>query len=115
MKAGREHVVPLTPQMIKLLGKRQADDVPLFKVSSQSAMLDTLRSLTGNGFTVHGFRASFETWGAEATNYPRDLIRLCTAHDKRSATDRAYQRSNLLEKRREVMEAWSDYVTGVKL
>jgi integrase len=112
MKASREHRVPLTPQMMKVLGKKQASDVPLFKVSSQSAMLDTLRSLTGNGYTVHGFRSSFEDWGAEATSFPRDLVKLCTAHDKRTQTDKAYQRSNLLARRREVMEAWSDYVNS---
>src|SRR6185437_6299331 len=54
MKAGREHRVPLTPQMVALLGKRHADDVPLFKVSSQNAMLNTLKALDGNGCTVHG-------------------------------------------------------------
>jgi integrase len=115
MKAGRKHVVPLTPQMIKLLGPRQAADVALFEVSGQSAMLDTLRKITGNGDTVHGFRSSFEDWGAEATQFPRDLVKLCTAHDKRTATDRAYQRSDRLEKRREVMTAWSDFLTGVNL
>jgi len=112
MKAGRKHVVPLTPQMMKLLGKPQAPDVPLFMVSSQSAMLDTLREITGNGYTVHGFRSSFEVWGAEATNFPRDLVKLCTAHDKRSQTDRAYQRSNLLAKRREIMQGWSDFIVS---
>ena len=115
MKASRQHVVPLTPQMVALLGKRGADDAPLFEVSSQSAMLDTLRSLTGNGYTVHGFRSSFEDWAADTTNFPRDLVKLCTAHDKRTATDRAYQRSDRLEKRREIMTAWSDFLTGVNL
>jgi integrase len=101
--------------MVALLGKRGADDAPLFEVSSQSAMLDTLRSLTGNGYTVHGFRSSFEDWAADTTNFPRDLVKLCTAHDKRTATDRAYQRSDRLEKRREIMTAWSDFLTGVNL
>jgi hypothetical protein len=59
--------VPLTPQLLALLGMRQADDVQLFKVSSANAMLNTLKALDGNGFTVHGFRSSFEDWGAEAT------------------------------------------------
>jgi hypothetical protein len=95
----------LTPQMMKLLGKRQADDVPPFKVSGASAMLDALRSLDRNGYTVDGFRSSFEDWGAEATSFPRDLIKLCTAHDKRTQTDKAYQRSNLLAKGREIMQA----------
>jgi hypothetical protein len=42
---------------------------------------------------------------ATATSFPRDLVKLCTAHDKRTKTDRAYQRSGLLEKRREIMKA----------
>jgi integrase len=113
MKARKKHMVPLTPAMMKLLGKRQADDVALFKVSSQSAMLDTLRKITGNGDTVHGFRASFETWGQEATDFSRDLVKLCTAHDKRTPTDKAYARSDQLAKRRKIMEAWSDFLTGV--
>jgi integrase len=112
MKAKKTHRVPLTPQMLALLGERRADDVPLFEVSGANAMRDTLKSLDGNGYTVHGFRSSFEDWGAEATDYPRDLIKLCTAHDKRTKTDKAYQRSDLLEKRREIMQQWSDFVAG---
>jgi integrase len=112
MKARRKHMVPLTPQMMKLLGKPQDPDVALFKVSNQEALRKTLKALDGNGFDVHGFRASFETWGQEATNFPPDLVKLCTGHDKRSKTDKAYARSDRLEKRREVMTAWSDYVNS---
>ena len=63
MKATRKHVVPLTPQMVALLGKPCADHVPLFDVSSQNAMLNTLKATDGGiRFTVHGFRSSFEDW-----------------------------------------------------
>jgi hypothetical protein len=55
-------------------------------------------------------RSSFEDWAAETTDFPRDLVKLCTAHDKRTKVDKAYQRSDLLEKRRAIMQAWSDYV-----
>jgi hypothetical protein len=51
---------------------------------------------------------------ATATSFPRDLVKLCTAHDKRTKTDRAYQRSDLLEKRREIMERWLDFVTRAR-
>jgi integrase len=113
MKAGKKHSVPITLQMVALLGPRRADDAPLFKVSSQNALLNTLRAIDGGSkVTVHGFRSSFEDWGAEATSFPRDLVKLCTAHDTRTKTDRAYQRSALLAKRREIMTAWSDYVTS---
>jgi integrase len=110
MKAKRDHRVPLSPEALAVLGRRRADNAPLFKVSSANAMLNTLKALDGNGYTVHGFRSSFEDWGAEATNFSRDLVKLCTAHDKRTKTDKAYQRSDLLEKRREIMQRWSDYV-----
>ena len=112
MKAKRRHRVPLTPKMVALLGDRRADDVPLFKVSNANAMLNTLKDNGGNGYTVHGFRSSFEDWGAEATSFARDVVKLCTAHDKRTKTDKAYQRSDLLEKRRKIMQGWSDFVVS---
>jgi integrase len=110
MKAKRQHRVPLTPQMVVLLGERRADDVPLFKVSSANGMLNTLKANGGNGCTVHGFRSSFEDWAAETTDFPRDLVKLCTAHDKRTKIDKAYQRSDLLEKRRPIMQDWYDFI-----
>jgi integrase len=112
MKAKKTHRVPLSTAAVALLGDRRADDVPLFKVSSDNAMRNTLKANDGNGYTVHGFRSSFEDWGAEATSYPRDLIKLCTGHDTRTKTDKAYQRSDLLEKRREIMQRWSDFAAG---
>lgn len=112
MKATKVHRVPLSPQMVALLGERRADDVPLFKVRNSNAMLNVLRKNDGDEFTVHGFRSSFEDWAAETTDFPRDLVKLCTAHDKRTKVDKAYQRSDLLKKRREIMQAWSDYVSA---
>ncbi len=109
MKAKKTHRVPLTAVALALLGERRADDVPLFGVSGANAMRDTLQSNGGEDYTVHGMRSSFEDWAAETTNFPRDLVKLCTAHDKRTKTDKAYQRSDLLEKRREIMQAWSDF------
>jgi integrase len=112
MKAKKDHTVPLTPEMIKVLGKQQAADVPLFKVSSQSAMLDTLRKADGNGYDVHGFRTSFTGWGDNETNFPKWLVQLSIAHDTRTATERAYSRTEVLKRRREIMTAWSDYVNS---
>jgi len=111
MKATKVHRVPLTAAAVALLGERQADDVPLFKVSHSNAMLNVLRKNDGDEFTVHGFRSSFEDWAAETTDFPRDLVKLCTAHDKRTKVDKAYQRSDLLKKRREIMVAWSKFCT----
>jgi integrase len=112
MKAKKDHTVPLTAAMIKLLGKRGKPDVALFEVTRDDAMLDTLRKGDGNGYDVHGFRASFNGWGDNETNYPKWLTQLCIAHDTRSATERAYSRTDVLERRREIMTAWSDYVNS---
>jgi integrase len=65
MKATKVHRVPLTAAAVALLGERQADDVPLFKVSHSNATLNVLRKNDGDEFTVHGFRSSFEDWAAE--------------------------------------------------
>ncbi|UGA43759.1 integrase family protein [Bradyrhizobium quebecense] len=112
MKGKRTHHVPLSPAAVSLLGKRRADDVPLFSVSSQNAMLDTLKTNDGNGFTVHGFRSSFSDWVIDATSYGADLADMCIAHLTRGKVRAAYQRSPQLEKRREIMAAWSDFVCG---
>jgi integrase len=112
MKARKVHRVPLTPQMVALLGPRRADGASLFKAANGRGMLSTLKANGGNGFSVQGFRSSFETWGAEMTDYPASLVKLCTAHDKRSKVDKAYQRSDLLKKRRDVMQDYSDFVTA---
>jgi integrase len=69
-----------------------------------------LKQADGNSYTVHGFRTSFRTWIAEATSFGDDLGELCLAHDKRSAVEKAYQRSDLLDKRREVMSAWAKFI-----
>jgi integrase len=112
MKTRKKHKVPLTPQMAALLGERRTDDAFLFNASSMNALLNTLKANGGNGCTVHGFRSSFEDWGAEATDYPRDLIKRCTAHETRNKVDKAYQRSDVLEKRRPIMLAWSKFCTN---
>ena len=112
MKGGKVHRIPLTPQMVALLGKRRADKVPLFVVSSQNALLGNLKANGGNGFTVHGFRTSFTEWVAHETDFPDELADRCIAHERRTKVRRAYQRSDLLEKRREIMQAWSDFVTS---
>jgi integrase len=110
MKGKRIHHVPLSPHAVTLLGTRRADDKPLFDVSSQNALLKTLKSNGGNGYTVHGFRSSFSDWVIDQTAYGADLADMCIAHLTRGKVRAAYQRSPQLEKRRAIMLEWSDYV-----
>jgi integrase len=109
MKGGKLHRVPLSAAAVALLGERRADDVSLFGGLGERSLRNALKSCDSNGYTVHGFRSSFRTWIAKATTFGDDLGELCIAHDKRSAVEKAYQRSDLLERRREVMEKWAAF------
>ena len=56
-----------------------------------------------------GFRSSFRDWADNETSYPRDLIETALAHVVGDAAEQAYRRSDALEKRRKLMEAWAGY------
>jgi integrase len=69
----------------------------------------TQESVTQESVTVHGFRSSFRTWAAERTNYPREICEVALAHTVGDETEQAYQRGDLLDKRRRLMEQWSAF------
>lgn len=60
----------------------------------------------------HGFRSSFRTWCAEETDAHNDLAETCLGHVIGNEVERAYRRTDLLEKRRALMEQWARHVTG---
>ena len=62
--------------------------------------------------TVHGFRSTFRDWASENTSASHAVMELSLAHRVGSAVEQAYARSDLLEQRRELMEAWGEFVTG---
>ena len=121
MKTGKPHVVPLTSAMLEVVDRvaplattpdsflfpGQKDKKPL----SGMAFEMLLRAM-GVDATTHGFRSSFRVWAAEATTTHPDIAELCLSHIVGSAVTRAYQRSALIEKRRELLTLWSDYCTG---
>jgi integrase len=118
MKAGRDHRVPLTDRMVEILKSlpRECDNPYVFagairgKGLSNMAMLELLRGMDRNGYTVHGFRSSYRDWCAEQTNYPRELAEAALAHVLKDDTEAAYQRGDKLQKRRKLMDAWGRYV-----
>jgi integrase len=67
--------------------------------------------LKGRGSTVHGMRSTFTDWAAEA-GYPSELREMALAHATGDATERAYRRTDLIAKRRPLMQAWSDFATS---
>ena len=71
-----------------------------------------LRRMQVEGVTVHGFRSTFRDWASEVVNAPREVAEMSLAHKVGSDVERAYARSDLLEKRRALMAQWSEFVSG---
>src|SRR6516164_1893928 len=116
MKAGREHRVPLSERAVAIL--RQLADIKTGdfvypgqrknRRLSNMAIFMMLRRMKAN-VTVHGFRSSFRDWAGNETSYPRDLIEPALAHVVGDKAEQGYRRSDALEKRRKLMEAWAAY------
>ena len=118
MKRGREHVIPLPVAAVALLGR--AADFRVDRVVFPGRLGDkpisdfAVRSLlAGRNITLHGFRSSFRTWAGE-NNVRREVAEAALAHVTGNAVELAYMRSNFIEERRKVMEAWSCVVCGDK-
>ena len=117
MKMGREHRVPLSDAAIAILDRAKEllvgeyifPSLPHDRPLSNMAMLTVLRRMNRSDLTVHGFRATFRTWAAERTNFPREVTEAALAHVLEDKTEAAYQRGDLLDKRRKLMEAWSKF------
>jgi integrase len=119
MKTGEEHRVPLTDEMFAILEPLKAlqsdyvfEGQKRHQPLSNMSMLMLLRRMQVEGVTVHGFRSTFRDWAAEVANVPREVAEKSLAHSVGSEVERAYARSDLLEKRRDLMRLWSRYVTS---
>ena len=77
-------------------------------------MTKVLRRLGVTEASVHGFRSTFRDWCAESTTFPREIAELCLGHQVGNEVERAYQRSDLIEKRRLLMAQWAAFVTTPK-
>jgi len=117
MKQRREHRVPLSRQALKLL-EDLANDTPfLFPSRKEGAFLSSAamdRALERLGVddvaTVHGFRSSFKDWATETTDFPDSLSEAALAHITGDKAERAYRRGDVLLRRRDLMQAWADYL-----
>ena len=72
-------------------------------------MNKTLHRTTADTVTVHGFRSSFRDWAGNETHFPREIMETALAHAIGNQVEQAYRRSDALEKRRKLMEAWASY------
>ena len=60
---------------------------------------------------MHGMRSAFRQWAAEATSYASEIAELALAHVNKDRIEAAYQRSDLYEKRRQMMAQWAENCT----
>lgn len=122
MKAGKAHTVPLAPSALVLL--EQASEYRVStkgeevvfpgwkrKPMSDVTMAKVLRTAGGGKSTVHGFRSSFRDWAAEMTGTPGEVVEAALAHSVANKVEAAYRRTNYLEKRRPLMDAWASYLS----
>ena len=123
MKGGVQHRVPLSgPALAALEQASQLRDdsglvfpspVKLGHPMSDMTLTKVLRT-TGlaERATVHGFRSTFRDWASECTNAPHAVMELSLAHAVGSSVEQAYARSDLIAKRRALMDQWGSFVTG---
>ncbi|MCG8093096.1 MAG: tyrosine-type recombinase/integrase [Candidatus Thiodiazotropha endolucinida] len=127
MKARREHRVPLTVATLSILAAlpRIEGNPHLFPGSRHGRPLSSmalLQLMRGMGYGVkgnrgvyvpHGFRSSFRDWSGELSSFPRDVAEMALAHAIKSKAEAAYRRGDLFEKRRKMMQEWSNYLNNI--
>jgi integrase len=121
MKSGGEFRVPLSAAALELLRGLPGGAGPVFPGDELggrplpiNAMRALLRRIVGaGGPTVHGFRSAASSWAAEA-GWPADVIESALSHAVGNAVARAYRRTDLLERRRALMEAWARICVGAE-
>ncbi len=133
MKAGRAHRVPLTPEAVAILEALPRTESPYVFHAQRGGMLSdmTLSAVMRRmqeaevkagraGFldpqnkrpaVPHGLRSTFRQWAAEQ-GFPRDMAELALAHFIGTDVERAYQRSDMIERRRAMMAAWAGFLHG---
>jgi integrase len=121
MKEGREHRVPLCGRALEILnlasriaGKRQSEFVfpgtrPGRPLSDMSLAMAIRRNGQGQ-YTVHGFRSSFRDWAGDETVFAREIAEAALSHLVGDDSERAYRRSDALQKRRNLMNDWAKYL-----
>jgi integrase len=127
MKTKVQHRLPLPERALDILkaqrklhpGGTLVFPAPRGGVLSDMALTAFLRrhkaesSDIGRFATVHGFRSSFRDWAAES-GYSREVAERALAHAVANKVEAAYNRTDLIEQRRPMMERWAAHVCGGK-
>lgn len=124
MKMAKEHSVPLSDAAMAILrplhDARSGDVVFPGNVTKRSkakgepilsdVALTKAQKLVAPETTVHGWRSTLRDWGAEETSFSGEVLEKALAHQVANAVERAYRRGDLLEKRRQLMQAWDNFL-----
>ena len=120
-KGRREHRVPLCNRALEIITEMKAKRLNDLVFPGQKGgrplsdmSLSAVLRRSKVDATVHGFRSSFRDWAGDATDFPRELAEAALAHLVGNETERAYRRGDALKRRRELMEAWAQYLAGDK-
>jgi integrase len=117
-KAHREHRIPLCNRAVEILTELHKVRTCEFvfpgrsfqKPLGEMSLLQVIERLGRTAeTTAHGFRSSFRTWVAERTNFQREVGEAALGHVNGDRVEASYQRGDLFEKRRRLMDAWADY------
>jgi integrase len=119
MKSGVVHRVPLCARAVDILKEvaplntKKAPTAFVFPGRtedgslSENALLALLKRRMGRAVTVHGFRSAFRDFAGDRTSFPREVAEQCLAHAVGDDVERAYRRSDALDRRRKLMDAWA--------
>ena len=126
MKAKQTHRVPLSTQAMAILKRQHGQhDALVFPSVRKGAPLsdmtltallrrvEAVSDVPGRTATAHGFRSSFRDWCSES-GYPRDLAERSLAHTVQNKVEAAYHRTDLLEQRRPMMQAWAGFLMSAR-
>ena len=119
MKAGKEHRVPLSGPALAIVdgmkpqrftgGGAVFPGAKLGRSLSNMAMLKLLERMKRDDLTVHGFRSTFKDWARERTRFANYVVEAALAHGIGDKTEAAYARGDVIDKRRELMDAWAKF------
>ena len=115
-----EFRVPLSKEALEVIEqiKPFERDGYLFPNKNKGIMSDATmaRHMQRRGMQErpHGFRSSFRMWCAEATDTPREIAETALSHVTGSKVERAYNRSDYLERRKVLMERWANYCSNTE-
>jgi len=126
MKMNRDHIVPLSNQVIELL-KEQKEEVDLFNTEwvfpSQQKLRNPMSDGTvnkaikrlgfGDDMVAHGFRALAHTTIREELEYNSEIIEKQLAHKSGGSLGEAYDRTTFIDKRKVMMQDWADYIDSI--